>query len=245
MRRGLSLLMLLALGSWSVLAQEAGTCEALIRQSDAQLEAMRLHAAEIEQSLQRVNEALARAEARNARQTRQIEQLQRELEQSRLAGRAAEARSRRDFFSELRHRLPLSSIYQVMSDRLVIAIDPVYVRRHGVIGEEGQSRLRPLVRQMRELVGGFDDDVRWRLRIEGHSDSRPLRSSHRFANNWELSAARAVSMLDFLVSEGLPENRLSATGLADTRLVDLGRSAAAHRRNRRIEIHLEIGDSGA
>ena len=81
----------------------------------------------------------------------------------------------------------------------------------------------------------------WRLRIEGHSDSRPLRSNPRFDSNWELSSARAVSLLQFLVAQGLPEDRLSAVGLADTNLRDPGSSKASHRRNRRIELHLIYG----
>ena len=86
------------------------------------------------------------------------------------------------------------------------------------------------------------DEYAWRLRVEGHSDSRPLRSNRRFDTNWELSAARALSMLRFLVAKGLPESRLSAVGLADTERRDPGDSSAAHRRNRRIEIHLVYAD---
>jgi chemotaxis protein MotB len=132
----------------------------------------------------------------------------------------------------------VSALYEVQPDRLIVASDPVFIFGKGELGAEGRDRLTPLTDTLLGLVSQLPDEFPWRLRIEGHSDSRPLRSNKRFESNWELSAARAVSMLRFLVAQGLPEARLSAVGLADNRLRDPGDSSAAHRRNRRIEIHL-------
>ena len=219
-------------------APPADACEALIEQGNAQLEAMRRHAASIQDSLQSLNEALRRAEERNAEQTRRIESLEAELRAQRARDPGQQDRQRREFFLTLRRQLPLSSLYEVLPDRLVIANDPVFVFGKGELGAEGQERLAPLVDALRGLVARLPVEYPWRLRIEGHSDSRPLRSNRRFESNWELSAARAVSMLRFLVASGLPEERLSAVGLADTQLRDPGDGSAAHRRNRRIEIHL-------
>jgi chemotaxis protein MotB len=216
----------------------AEPCEALIEQSNAQLEAMRRHAASIQESLETLNDALMRAEERNAEQTRQIERLEAELRAQRARDPGEHERQRREFFQALRRQLPLSSLYEVLPDRLIIANDPVFVFGKGEIGAEGQDRLTPMVETLRGLVARLPEEFPWRLRIEGHSDRRPLRSNPRFESNWELSAARAVSMLRFLVARGLPEDRLSAVGLADTQLRDPGDSSAAHRRNRRIEIHL-------
>lgn len=218
--------------------QAAEPCEALIEQSNAQLEAMRRHAASIQESLETLNEALMRAEERNAEQTRQIERLEAELRAQRARDPGQHERQRREFFHALRRQLPLSSLYEVLPDRLIVANDPVFVFGKGEIGAEGQDRLAPLAETLRRLVAQLPEEFPWRLRIEGHSDRRPLRSNRRFESNWELSAARAVSMLRFLVSRGLPEDRLSAVGLAETQLRDPGDSSAAHRRNRRIEIHL-------
>ncbi len=114
----------------------------------------------------------------------------------------------------------------------------MFIFGKGELGAEGQDRLQPLVAAMRGLLEQLPDAFPWRVRIEGHSDSRPLRTNKRFASNWELSAARALSVLKYFVSQGLPEARLSAVGLADTQLRDPGDSKAAHRRNRRIEVHL-------
>lgn len=229
---------MLLLGGWVAAAAAAPPCDELMQQSNQQLEAMRRHAAAIEDSLRQLNDALLRAEQRNLEQTRQIERLEAELRSHGGGDPATHERLRRDFFGALQQALPPSALYEVLPDRLIIANDPVFIFGKGQIGAEGQDRLTGLVETLRDLVERLPPELAWRLRIEGHSDSRPLRANRRFASNWELSAARAVSMLRFLVARGLPEERLSAVGLADTELRDPGDSSAAHRRNRRIEIHL-------
>ena len=236
MYRWIFCLPLLALLSAGVPAADG--CADLIEQSNLQLEAVRRHASTMQKSLEGLNDALLQAEQRNVELTRQIERLQAELLARRSSDPAEQARQRRDFFAALRKQLPVSSLYQVSADRLVIANDPVYVFSKGEIGAEGRDRLAPMVEALKRLVARLPEEFPWRLRIEGHSDSRPIRSNRQFESNWELSAARAVSMLRFLAAEGLPQDRLLAVGLADTQLLDPGDSAAAHRRNRRVEIHL-------
>ncbi len=221
----------------------ADPCARLIEQSNAQLEAMRRHAGSIEHSLRQLNEALTRAERRNAEQTRLIERLEAELQAQRARDPGEHERQRRAFFRELRRQLPISALYEVLPDRLVVASDPVFVFGKGELGAEGQDRLTPMADALRRLVARLPEGLPWRLRIEGHSDSRPLRANPRFESNWELSTARSVGMLRFLVAQGLPEDRLTAVGMADTRLRDPGDSKPAHRRNRRIEIHLIYGAS--
>lgn len=225
-------------------AHAVDPCEILIEQSNAQLDAMRRHTESIQESVQRLNEALIQAEQRNAEQTRQIERLEAELRAQRARGPEQFEHQQREFFRALRRQLPVSSLYEVLPDRLIVANDPVFVFGTGELGAEGQERLAHLVDTLRGLVSQLPPESPWRLRIEGHSDSRLLRSNRRFASNWELSSARAVSMLKFLVERGLPEDRLSAVGLADTQLRDPGDSSAAHRRNRRIELHLVFAATG-
>ena len=218
--------------------QAADGCADLIEQSNLQLEAVRRHARTMQKSLEGLNDALLQAEQRNVELTRQIEKLQAELRAQRSSDPGEQVRQQRNFFKALRNQLPVSSLYQVLPDRLVVANDPVYVFGTGEIGAEGRDRLAPMVEVLKQLIARLPEEFPWRLRIEGHSDSRPIRSFKQFESNWELSAARAVSMLRFLAAEGLPQERLAAVGLADTYLRDPGDSAAAHRRNRRVEIHL-------
>jgi len=236
--RSLTLSLLLCL---SVPSHALDSCEEMIEQGNRQLETMRRHASDIEQSLKQLNEALQAAEKRNELQTQVIERLQDELHAQRIADPEEHERQRTKFFRVLWQRLPPSALYDILPDRVIVANDPVFIFGKGEIGAEGQERLAPLADALRGLVAEMPEAFPWRLRIEGHSDIRPLRSHPLFASNWELSAARAVSMLRFLVAQGLPEDRLSAVGLADTRLRDQGESFTAHQRNRRVEIHLTYG----
>jgi chemotaxis protein MotB len=226
-------------------AHPAEPCEALIEQSNAQLDAMRRHAAAIEDSLKRLSDALLKAEQRNAAQTREIERLQMQLQAQRPHDPQQQALQQGAFFSALGDQLPVSALYEVLPDRLVIASDPVFIFGKGELGAEGQDRLTPLADTLRSLVAELPRRFPWRLRIEGHSDSRPLRSNPHFESNWGLSAARALGLLRFFVAQGLPEDRMSAVGLADTRLRAPGDDKAAHRRNRRIELHLVYEDATA
>jgi chemotaxis protein MotB len=83
------------------------------------------------------------------------------------------------------------------------------------------------------------EDLPWMLRIDGHTDDLPIRSG-RFRSNWELSAARASTVAQYLIDEGFPADRLIAAGFADTQPVTSERSAAARAQNRRIEMRLTV-----
>jgi chemotaxis protein MotB len=224
-----------------------GRCAGLIAEGDAQLDAMRRYVESFDASLEQLKQNLRAAEQRNVDQTRQIEALQAELRAQRERGPGAREALRRDFFRAARRSLPPSALYEILPDRIIVASDPVFIFGKGELGAEGRDRLRPLAERLRALVGQLPDQAPWRLVVEGHSDVRPLRANPRFETNWELSAARAVSMLRFLADSGLPPERLAAVGLASTRVRDPGDSTASHRRNRRIELRLgfEQGAGGA
>jgi chemotaxis protein MotB len=81
-------------------------------------------------------------------------------------------------------------------------------------------------------------DIDWVLRVDGHTDRRPVGAGSPFRSNWELSTARAISVVEFLVREGIPPERLVAAGFGEYRPLDPGDSESAWRRNRRIEFKL-------
>ncbi|WP_307137397.1 OmpA family protein [Pseudoroseomonas cervicalis] len=86
--------------------------------------------------------------------------------------------------------------------------------------------------------GAFPQDLAWILRVDGHADRSPLRAGARYASNWELSAARAIAVGQFLIGEGLPPNRVAATAFGEYQPIDPGDSPEAFARNRRIELRL-------
>ena len=87
------------------------------------------------------------------------------------------------------------------------------------------------------MAGRIPEDIDWILRVDGHTDRVPI-SNAPFASNWELSTARAVSVVRFLAEEGIPQQRLSAAGFGEFRPLDSGSTPDAYRKNRRIEIKL-------
>lgn len=235
----LSPLVPLFLVSWAAAQQGGGPgCAVLLEQSNVQLDAMRRHAESIDVSLQGLNASLRDAERRNAVQTETIERLEAELQELRLQQAERGAAAVRRFFVDLDRALAPSAVYQTLPDRVVIASDPVFVFGRAELGAEGRDRLAPLVEALGRQVETLPDDAGWRLVVQGHSDSRPLRTNPRFRDNWELSAARAIEVVGLLREAGFPSVRLVATAYASTRLRDPGDSAAAHRRNRRVELHL-------
>ena len=104
----------------------------------------------IQDSLQGLNDALMRAEQRNAEQTREIERLQAELRAQRARDPGEQEHQRREFYRALRRQLPVSALYEVLPDRLIIANDPVFIFGKGEIGAEGQDRLTPLAEALRD-----------------------------------------------------------------------------------------------
>jgi len=87
------------------------------------------------------------------------------------------------------------------------------------------------------VTRGIPEDIDWILQIGGHTDRRPI-STAAFPSNWELSTARALSVVRFLNANGIAARRLAATGFGEHYPIDPGDSEAAWARNRRIEIKL-------
>ncbi len=103
----------------------------------------------------------------------------------------------------------------------------------------GQAELNQIALQLRQLVDALPDDLPWMLRVDGHTDDLPIRNG-RFRSNWELSAARASTVAEYLTEWGIPADRLIAAGFADTQPIAAGRHEAARRQNRRIELRLTV-----
>jgi chemotaxis protein MotB len=105
------------------------------------------------------------------------------------------------------------------------------------LGDRGRSELAKFAAAFKTLMSELPDDLPWVLQVDGHTDRRPI-STPRFPSNWELSTARAISVARYLVSEGIPSDRVAATGFAEFQPLDTGSTEDAYRRNRRIEIKL-------
>jgi len=146
-------------------------------------------------------------------------------------------RYRSEFFGRLREMLGDNPNVRVEGDRFVLQAELLFGSGSAEIGVEGKSHLMKLSKTLKQLSKRLPEDINWILRVDGHTDSVPVHNE-RFASNWELSTARAVSVVRFLADQGIPESRMTAAGFSKFHPVDPADTAAAYRKNRRIEIKL-------
>ncbi len=155
-----------------------------------------------------------------------------------LANRVGELeRYRSEFFGKLRQALGERSDVRVVGDRFVLPTDILFDSGSAELGPDAQERLATLAETVKEVAAEIPSSLDWVLRIDGHTDKRPIRTA-QFPSNWELSSARAVSIVKYLVVQGIPAHRLSANGFGSFQPLDNADTADAYTKNRRIEIQL-------
>ena len=212
------------------LSDEANAQVALLNQ---QLAALRTQIAALES-------ALEASESRDAESRTQIADLGRRLNLA-LAQRVQDlTRYRSDFFGRLRQILEGRADVTVVGDRFVFQSEVLFDPGQADVNEAALPQLDALADAILQLETEIPTDINWVLRIDGHTDSRPI-SNARFPSNWELSAARAISVAQYLVTKGVSPNRLVAAGFGEFTPLDPAETDEAYRRNRRIEFKLTEG----
>lgn len=146
-------------------------------------------------------------------------------------------RYRSDFFGRLREVLANRPGIQVVGDRFVFQSEVLFPVGSADLTPPGQDQIRQLAGTVKSLAAEIPKDVNWLLRVDGHADRQPT-TRGAFASNWELSAQRAINVVKLLVDEGVPPNRLAATGFGEYQPLDGAETPAAYARNRRIELRL-------
>ncbi len=161
----------------------------------------------------RLNEALAR----------KVEELQ---------------RYRSEFFGRLREVLGNHPDVRIVGDRFVLQAEILFPSGSAELEPEGRRRLERIAETLKEIAADIPPDIDWVLRVDGHTDRRPLRPDSPFRDNWELSTERANTVVRFLVAHGIPPEHLAAAGFGEFRPIDPRDTEEAYRRNRRIEFKL-------
>jgi chemotaxis protein MotB len=146
-------------------------------------------------------------------------------------------RFRSEFFGRLREVLRGRDEVQIVGDRFVFQSEVLFDQGQANIGNSGEEQLQKLAVTLADIATKIPDDINWVLQVEGHTDDIPIRAG-RFADNWDLSTERALSVVRFLASQGVPANRLAATGYGEFQPLDPGDTDDARRRNRRIELKI-------
>ncbi|HYM02317.1 MAG TPA: peptidoglycan -binding protein [Stellaceae bacterium] len=187
--------------------------------------------------LQQIAAALDASEAKSKDQQVQIADLGRRLNAA-LASKVEElARYRSEFFGRLREVLGDRPDIRVVGDRFVFQSEVLFGLASADLSDDAKKQLLPLAQALKEISPKIPTDINWVLRVDGHTDRRPI-NTPQFPSNWELSTARAISVVKFLIDQGIPSNRLVAAGFGDNQPIDPGNDEAAFRRNRRIELKL-------
>lgn len=144
---------------------------------------------------------------------------------------------RSEFFGRLRQALGDRRDIQVVGDRFVFQSEVLFPSGSAELNPQGREQMAKLARTLIEIAQKIPGDLAWVLRVDGHTDRIPI-NTPQFPSNWELSAARAISVTKFLIAQGVPANRVAAAGFGEFQPLDQGNDEVALRRNRRIELKL-------
>jgi chemotaxis protein MotB len=142
-----------------------------------------------------------------------------------------------EFFGRLRQILQDNENIRVVGDRFLLPSELLFASGSASLGPSGRQELDKLARVLLDVVSAIPDDIDWILRIDGHTDRIPINTAE-FPSNWELSTARAVSVVRYLGSQGVPERRMVAAGFGEFFPVAAGNTPEALQQNRRIEVKL-------
>jgi chemotaxis protein MotB len=195
-----------------------------------QLSALRTQIAALEQ-------ALEASEQRDAESRTSIADLGRRLNLA-LAQRVQDlSRYRSDFFGRLRQILEGREDVRVVGDRFVFQSEVLFDPGSATISEAGKDELAKLAEAVIELEKEIPPELNWVLRVDGHTDKRPI-NTPQFPSNWELSAGRAIAVVKYLVAEGVEPQHLLPAGHGEFEPIDPGDTEEAYRKNRRIEFKL-------
>src|SRR5690606_14378506 len=184
-----------------------------------------------------LNEALEASERKDQEAQDRIKDLGQRLNAA-LARQVQELqRYRSDFFGRLRELLKDRKDIRIVGDRFVFQSEVLFPSGQAEMTPEGLAAIDQVATAILELERAIPSEIDWALQVDGHTDSRPI-SSFQFPSNWELSTARAISVVRYLISRGVSPKRLIAAGHGEFQPLEEGDSEEALRRNRRIELRL-------
>jgi chemotaxis protein MotB len=164
----------------------------------------------------------------------QIVELGRKLNRA-LANKTAElTKVRSEFFESLAGALSNNRNFVIAGDRFSMPSEVFFESSSAEIGREGEAELAKIASAILDAMKSFPAETGWIVRVDGHTDATPLPKGAAYASNWELSQARALSVVRFLIAQGVPPERLAATGFGEFHPVD----AKSRAKNRRIEFKL-------
>jgi chemotaxis protein MotB len=226
-----------AQGQVKELSSELDSQKALSSRALAQVEALNQQIAALRRQLSALEAALDVSDQREKESQTRLAELGQRLNVA-LAQRVQElSRYRSDFFGRLRQILGNRPDVRVVGDRFVFQSEVFFDAGQAILKPEGMSELDTVANALLELERQIPSDIAWVMRVDGHTDVRPIVTA-QFRSNWELSAGRAISVVQYLIAKGVSPQHLVAAGFGEFQPLDNGTTEAAYSRNRRIELKL-------
>ena len=218
-------------------AQDLAQARDKLAAGDATIATLNSNVLALREQLQELAKALDLAQSQNKEQQVQISDLGNKLNLA-LAAKVEElAKYRSEFFGRLRQILGDRPDIRVVGDRFVFQSEVLFDPGMADLEPGARQKLEPVVSALRQISSGIPDTINWILEVDGHTDLRPI-NTPTFQSNWQLSTARAVSVVKFLIEQGIPAEHLAGAGFGEWQPLEKGASEDAYRKNRRIELRL-------
>jgi chemotaxis protein MotB len=203
----------------------------------AKVELLNQQLAALRLQLAALNEALEASEAKDKEAQAKIADLGQRLNVA-LAKKVRELNEiRSDFFGKLRQALGSRQDFKIVGDRFVFPSDVLFDPGSAELKPSAYGELDKLVSALKDIQGDIPSDIAWVMRVDGHTDINPI-ATPEFPSNWELSSARAISVLRYLMNAGISPKHLVAAGFGEFQPIEAGESPDALARHRRIELKL-------
>lgn len=223
---------LVASGSTQLTAQKQ-----LTDQAEAQIALLNQQMAALRAQLQAISAALNLQVSQGRDKDAEIADLGRKLNLALAAKVQKLQRYRSDFFGELREVLKNQPNIKIVGDRFVFESDVLFASGSADLTPLGQQQINDISVAMKKIIPEIPSNLQWVLQVDGFADSQPVLGGP-YQNNWLLSAARAISVVQLLILDGVPEDHLAAGAFGDTRPLDPAHTPEAYAKNRRIEFRL-------
>ncbi|MBB4952553.1 chemotaxis protein MotB [Agrobacterium vitis] len=204
----------------------------------SQIELLNQQIAALRAQMAAIEQALQASEAKDQASQAKISDLGKRLNVA-LAQKVQELnRYRSDFFGRLREILSDRQNIRIVGDRFVFQSEVLFSSGSADLNPSGQEEMAKLASALIDLSREIPADINWVLRVDGHTDNVQMSGAGRYPDNWALSAARAISVVKFLIAKGVPAERLAAAGFGEFQPIAPGDTPEARAQNRRIELKL-------
>ena len=180
----------------------------------------------------------ARTDAASAREEAQKQLAQVQAELGKAIKTDAVPHLRNTFLAQIRQAVGAKPGVQVADNRLVITNDGLFLAGSTALSPAGRDLLTQIATALKDVTAQQAPDTGWLIRVDGHADKQPTPAGGRYPSNWDLSAARAVTVVRSLVGNGIPAKRVAAATFGENQPLDPADTPAAYAKNRRIEIRL-------